>query len=74
MSDESQTRSPREQEKYDRWFRVKENDAWVIKGMLAAGGTTAMIAEVFAVDEQDIIDIQQGNAWQEPAYPGELPF
>ena len=41
-------------EKFDRWFQLKENDAWVIKGMLANGGAPAMIARVFHAQQSEV--------------------
>lgn len=55
------------------WFTIRENDAWVIKGMLANGADTAMIASVFDVDESEIIAIRDGDAFAETQYPGLLP-
>ena len=58
----------------ERWFQIRENDAWVIKGMLDAGADTAMIAAVFAVDQAQIDAIKQGAAWPKVQYPGTLPY
>jgi len=61
-------------EKFERFFQIKENDAWVIKGMLANGGDPGMIARVFHADQAEIEAIAAGTAWLEVQYPGRVPY
>jgi len=58
----------------DRWFQLKENDAWVIKGMLANGGDPAMIARVFHAQRSEVDAIAAGESFVEVQYPGSVPY
>jgi hypothetical protein len=59
---------------FDRWFQLKENDAWVIKGMLANGGDSAMIARVFHAQQSEVDAIASGESFAEVQYPGSVPY